>query len=144
MIKSGYEMVQDAYFNDIAASSKGTNIAKKAAPSLISSILQITAVDFVFSFDSIITAIGMSNNIPAIVTAIIISRILMIYASEYIGRFLQEYPALKIIALAFIFMVGVILLGDGFYIHISKGYLYFSLFFTLIVEILNISAKKRH
>jgi len=111
---------------------------------MLSAILQITLIDFVFSFDSVITAVGMTNNIPVIVTAIVISMIVMLLASEKISYFLQTYPSLKIVALAFIFMIGVILLADGFHFQISKGYLYFSLFFTLTVESLNIVARKRH
>jgi len=70
--------------------------------------------------------------------------IIMLFSSESISKFLTQYPSLKIVALAFIFMVGVILFADGINIHISKTYLYFSLFFTLIVEVLNIFARKKH
>ena len=119
---------------------KKVNVSKN----MLSAILQITLIDFVFSFDSVITAVGMTNNIPVIVTAIVISMIVMLLASEKISYFLQTYPSLKIVALAFIFMIGVILLADGFHFQISKGYLYFSLFFTLTVESLNIVARKRH
>ena len=109
----------------------------------MAAILQIILIDFIFSFDSIITAVGMTSNIPVIVTAVIISMIAMLLASEKISYFLQNYPSLKIVALAFILMIGVILLADGIHIEISKGYLYFSLFFTLIVESLNIIARRR-
>ncbi len=111
---------------------------------MFGAILQIALIDFIFSFDSIITAIGMTTNVPIIVTAIVISMLMMLFASEMIHHFLQKYPSLKIVALAFIFIVGAILLADGFHIHISKGYLYFALFFTLAVESLNIVARKRH
>jgi predicted tellurium resistance membrane protein TerC len=111
---------------------------------MTAAILQIALIDFVFSFDSVITAVGMTNNIPIIVTAIVISMIVMLLASEKVSYFLGNYPSLKIVALAFIFMIGVILLADGFHIEISKGYLYFSLIFTIIVESLNIVARKKH
>ncbi len=142
IVKSGLEIFSDVVF--------GLNSAPKedgkfnAGKTIIAAILQITLIDFIFSFDSVITAIGMTNNIPIIVAAIVISMILMLLASETISHFLQTYPSLKIVALAFIFMVGVILLSDGLHMHISKGYLYFSLFFTLAVESLNIAARKRH
>ena len=111
---------------------------------MLAAILQITLIDFVFSFDSVITAIGITNNVPIIIAAIIISMIVMLMASESISQFLQKYSSLKVVALSFIFMVGVILLADGLHFHISKGYLYFALFFTIMVEYLNILARKRH
>ena len=116
----------------------------KVGKSMFAAILQITFIDFIFSFDSVITAVSMTSNIPVIVIAIVISMVLMLFALEKINYFLQTYPSLKIVALAFIFMVGVILLADGIHMHIPKGYLYFSLFFTLVVEYLNILARKRH
>jgi predicted tellurium resistance membrane protein TerC len=109
---------------------------------MVAAILQIALIDFIFSFDSVITAVGMTNNIPVIITAITNAMGVMLLASERISYFLQTYPSLKIVALAFIFMIGVILLSDGFHFEISKGYLYFSLFFTVVVESLNIVARK--
>ena len=137
--KSGLEI-----FNDVYLGLHSTKEEKKmdAAKNMTAAILQISLIDFIFSFDSIITAVGMTNNIPVIVTAIVIAMGVMLIASEKIGYFLQTYPSLKIVALAFIFMIGVILLSDGFHFEISKGYLYFSLFFTVVVESLNIVARK--
>ena len=140
IVKSGWEIFCDVYFDqDHSEDKTKTGTAKN----MISAILQIIVIDFVFSFDSIITAVGMTNNIPVIVTAVIISMIAMLLASEKISYFLHNYPSLKVVALAFIFMIGVILLADGIHFPISKGYLYFSLFFTLGVEYLNIIARKR-
>jgi len=141
VIKSSLEI-----FNDVFFGLNETKGEKKinAARGIVAAVLQISLIDFIFSFDSIITAIAMTSNIPVIVTAIVISMIVMLIASEKISHFLQTYPSLKVVALAFIFMVGAILLADGFHLHISKGYLYFSLFFTLVVESLNIMARKRH
>jgi predicted tellurium resistance membrane protein TerC len=141
ILKSGWEIGSDVLFGlSETKEEKKINGSKNMA----AAILQISLIDFVFSFDSVITAVGMTNNIPIIVTAIVISMIVMLLASEKISYFLHNYPSLKIVALAFIFMIGVILLADGFHIKISKGYLYFSLFFTLAVESLNILARKRH
>lgn len=139
IVKSGLEI-----FNDVYLGLHSTKEEKKmdAAKNMTAAILQISLIDFIFSFDSIITAVGMTNNIPVIVTAIVIAMGVMLIASEKIGYFLQTYPSLKIVALAFIFMIGVILLSDGFHFEISKGYLYFSLFFTVVVESLNIVARK--
>jgi len=140
IVKSGLEIGNDVLGIHDSKEEKKVNAAKN----MIAAILQITLIDFIFSFDSIITAVGMTNNIPIIVTAIIISMILMLVASERLSYFLHTYPSLKIVALAFIFMIGVILLADGMHMVISKAYLYFALFFTISVESLNIIARKRH
>jgi predicted tellurium resistance membrane protein TerC len=140
IIKSAYEIIGDLIPKKHQEDKKSVNVSK----TMIAAIAQISLIDFVFSFDSVITAIAMTNNIPVIVIAICISMIAMLMASEKISYFLKEYPSLKIVALAFIFMVGVILVADGLSIKISKGYLYFSLFFTLSVESLNIILRKNH
>lgn len=140
IVKSGWEIASDVLFGlHDSPEEKKFNAAKN----LVAAILQITLIDFVFSFDSVITAVGMTNNIPVIVTAIVISMFVMLLASEKISHILQTYPSLKIVALAFIFMIGVILLADGLHMEISKSYLYFSLFFTIAVESLNIVARKK-
>ncbi|MDX2083743.1 MAG: TerC family protein [Rickettsiales bacterium] len=141
MVKSGMEI-----FSDVTQGLNEHKEEKKinVGKTMIAAILQISLIDFIFSFDSVITAVGMTSNIPVIIIAIIISMLLMLFALEKINYFLQTYSSLKIVALAFIFMVGIILLADGIHMHISKGYLYFSLFFTLAVEYLNILARKRH
>jgi predicted tellurium resistance membrane protein TerC len=141
IIKSGWEIANDVFFN-IHQSKEEKKF--NAAKNMFAVILQIILIDFVFSFDSVITAVGMTNNIPVIVTAIIISMIVMLVASEKISQILNTYPSLKIVALSFIFMIGVILLADGLHMPISKGYLYFALFFTITVESLNIVARKKH
>jgi len=142
IVKSGYEIILDVFLQPKEShEDKDETVIKKT---VLAAILQITLIDFIFSFDSVITAVAMTNNIPIIIAAIVISMIIMLVSSESISGFLTRYPSLKIIALALIFMVGIILLADGFHIHISKTYLYFSLFFTLSVEILNIISKKRH
>lgn len=142
MAKSGHELYGDIINGGVEDDKKD---AKKPhhKKSLLLAILQISMIDFVFSFDSVITAVGMTNNIQLIISAVIVSMIVMLICSEYISDFLAKYPSLKIIALAFIFLVGVILFADGFNIEIEKTYLYFALFFTLGVEIINIIANKR-
>lgn len=140
IIKSGMEISHDLFLKETPAEQvkKG-----KACNSFFSAVMQITLVDFIFSFDSVITAIAITTNIPVIVAAVVIAMIVMFMAAGVIGEFLNQYPSLKIIALAFIFLVGLILLADGLHIHIPKGYLYFSLFFTLAVESLNIAIRKK-
>ena len=141
ILKSGLEIKNDVT-HGLHENKEDKKIRVKKG--FAGAVIQIAVIDFIFSFDSIITAIGMTTNIPIIITAVIISMLLMLFASGHISNFLSKYPSLKIVALAFIFMVGVILMTDGFHIHISKGHLYFSLFFTLVVESLNIVARKRH
>ncbi len=137
MVKSGLEI-----YNDVRHIQKESSLSKKiiAKESFSSAVMQIVAVDFIFSFDSIITAIGMTTNIPIIVAAVVVAMTVMLFASDKISQILSTYPSLKIMALAFIFMIGVILLADGLSLEISKGYLYFSLFFAIAVEYLNILA----
>ncbi len=141
IVKSAGEIARDTFLKE-KQPKKEKEI--RIGQTFLSAVLQITAIDFIFSFDSVITAIGMTSNIPVIVTAIVISMIVMFFSSGYISTFLSKYPSLKIVALAFIFMVGVILLADGLHLHISKAYLYFSLFFTITVESINIIARKKH
>jgi predicted tellurium resistance membrane protein TerC len=142
IIKSAVEIKNE--FQEVEHSHSTNNKENhKQQKSMLMAIAQISLIDFVFSFDSVITAVGMTNNIPLIVAAIIVSMLVMLACSEHISNFLTKYPSLKIIALAFIFLVGAILVADGFSIEINKTYLYFALFFTRGVEILNIIAKKR-
>jgi len=139
IFKSGIEIASDVFGGSSHSKDKDIRVPK----GFFGAVVQISVIDFIFSFDSIITAIGITNNIPIIVAAVVISMLLMFVASGIISEFLGKYPALKIVALAFIFMVGMILLADGVHLHIEKAYLYFSLFFTLAVESLNIAARKR-
>jgi predicted tellurium resistance membrane protein TerC len=140
ILKSGIEIFQDVF--GLLEVEKPNNKQMKMAKNLFAIALQISLIDLVFSFDSIMTAIAMTTNIPVIVSAVFISMVVMVIASEKIHHFMMKYPTLKIVALAFIFIVGVILLADGLHIHISKGYIYFALFFTMAVEVLNIIARK--
>jgi predicted tellurium resistance membrane protein TerC len=141
IFKSATEIYGDIKFHFASKKDVKTKIVAKAT--LMGAILQISAVDFIFSFDSIITAIGMTRNIAVIVAAVLVSMIVMLFASEYLCKFLEKYPSFKIVALGFIFMIGVILLADGLHMHITRSYLYFSLFFTLAIEGLNIAAQKK-
>ena len=143
IVKSSIEIAADVFPKQNAHHDKnGKEI--KVGQTFFGAVVQISLIDFVFSFDSVITAIAMTNNIPVIVAAVSIAMLVMFVASGFITSFLSKYPSLKVVALSFIFMVGIILLADGVHLHISKGYLYFSLLFTLTVESLNIAARRRH
>jgi predicted tellurium resistance membrane protein TerC len=133
-------------FVEIMSDLKGVKkkeVEFKIQSTLRGAITQIIMIDLVFSVDSIITAIGITDQIWIIMIAVTISMIAMLLLSGKISQFIDQYPTLKILALAFIFMIGVILVLDGLSIHISKNYLYFSLFFSLIIEIINIKTSKR-
>jgi len=136
ILKSGFEIYRDIKHVEQNPATPQRIIRD----SFMGAVVQIVMVDFVFSFDSIITAIGMTTNIPVIVAAVVVAMSVMLFASDKISKILSTYPSLKIMALAFIFMIGVILLADGLHLEVSKAYLYFALFFSIVVESLNIWA----
>lgn len=106
-------------------------------------ILQIALLDIIFSFDSIITAIGLTQNFTIMVTAITIAIFTMIFLSEPLGALIDKYPTLKMLALSFLLLIGTILLVEAFHFHVPRGYVYFAICFSLSVEILNILVAKR-
>lgn len=116
---------------------------ERKAPTFLSVIVQILLLDIVFSLDSVITAIGMVNEIPIMVAAIIVSTLIMIFAAHTIADFVDRHPTIKILALSFLVLIGVALLAEGFDTHIPKGYIYFSMAYALIVEILNMRLRKK-
>ncbi len=100
-------------------------------------ILQIGILDIIFSIDSVFTAVGMTSQFPIMATAIIITIIAMIFASEPLSRFIESRPTLKILALSFILLIGTLLIADGFHYHLPRAYVYFSICYALFVELLN-------
>jgi predicted tellurium resistance membrane protein TerC len=106
-------------------------------------ILQIMVVDMVFSLDSIITAVGMVDRIEVMIAAVVLSVGLMMLFAGTIGRFVSAHPTIKMLALAFLVVVGVVLIAEGFDQHVPKGYVYFAMAFSLGVETLNIRLRKR-
>jgi predicted tellurium resistance membrane protein TerC len=111
--------------------------------SFISIIFQIVFLDLVFSLDSVITAIGMAQKIEIMVVAIIIAVIVMLLGSGIISRFIHQHPSIKMLALSFLLMIGVTLIAEGLGLHIPKGYLYFAMGFSGLVETLNLVAGHR-
>lgn len=105
-------------------------------------IAQIALIDIVFSLDSVITAVGMINVVPVMVAAIVLAVLVMILIADPIGEFIDRNPTIKMLALAFIILVGVTLFCDGFDLHIPRGYLYFAMAFSAAVECLNLWAKR--
>lgn len=109
----------------------------------ISTLIQIAILDIVFSLDSVITAVGMAQQLEIMIVAIIVAVGVMMFASKSIAEFVDTHPTIKTLALAFLFMVGVVLILDGFKIHIPKAYIYFAMGFSLVVELLNIYIRKK-
>lgn len=115
----------------------------KAAPAaFFKVILQIVLVDAVFSFDSILTAIGLVENVLIMITAVVISMIIMMLFSGAISRFINKHPTLQILALGFLIMIGMMLIAEGFHQEINKAYIYTAIAFSLIIELINMRMRK--
>ena len=105
-------------------------------------ILQITIIDLVFSLDSIVTAVGMVSQIEVMIAAVVASVVLMMIFAGAVGRFVSTHPTVKMLALSFLFVIGVVLIADGFDHHVPKGYVYFAMAFSVAVEMLNLRLRK--
>ena len=116
--------------------------APKAKPKLAAVVVQIMIVDIVFSLDSVITAVGMANQLSIMVTAMVIAMLVMLLSAGAVSRFIDQHPSLKILALAFLLLIGVMLVAEGMGTHVEKGYIYFAMAFSLFVEVLNIRTRK--
>lgn len=106
-------------------------------------IIQILLLDIVFSLDSVITAVGMASQIGVMIAAVVIAVIIMLFAAEPISKFVNNHPTVKMLALAFLVLIGVTLLAEGLDQHISKGYIYFAMAFSILVEMLNLRMNKK-
>ena len=123
-----------------AEEAEGPQGAARATFSMV--VLQIVAVDLVFSVDSIVTAIGMAQDIEIMITAVVIAMIVMYVASGPVAQFIANHPTTKMLALAFLVMIGVALVADGFEFHIPRGYIYSSMVFAGMVEVFNVLARR--
>lgn len=123
----------------------GSNSGHDAKPqaSFTSAIIQIAIMDIVFSLDSIFTAVGMADNLWVMVAAIVIAVIVMLVFAEPVSHFVSNNPTIKMLALSFMILIGVMLIAEGVGAHIDKGYVYFAMFFALMVELLNIALRKK-
>jgi len=106
-------------------------------------VIQIAIIDIIFSLDSVITAVGMADKLWVMVAAVVVAMILMIVASNPLANFVSAHPTVKMLALAFLLLIGVILIADGFGMHVPKGYIYFALAFSVAVETLNQVVRRR-
>ena len=119
----------------------GHGVPRQAA--FYGTLVQIAIIDIVFSLDSVITAVGMVDDIPVMVLAIVIAVAVMMFAAKPIGEFVDRHPTVKMLALSFLVLVGVTLIAEGFDTHVPKGYIYFAMAFSVIVEVININLRKR-
>jgi predicted tellurium resistance membrane protein TerC len=111
--------------------------------SLAGAITQIILLDIVFSFDSILTAIGLTNHIEIMIIAVIFSIIIMMVFAEKVSNFVNNHPTVKVLALSFLMMIGMLLMAEGLHAHVPKGYIYAALGFSLFVEVLNLRMRKK-
>jgi predicted tellurium resistance membrane protein TerC len=127
--------------NEINTSSKRSKSIQKV---FWGSIFQIGILDIVFSLDSVITAVGLVDEISIMVAAVLISVIFMLWAAKPIGDFVHHHPSIKVLALSFLMIVGFVLISESLDVHIPKGYVYFAMAFSLAVEVLNIRARQKN
>ncbi|HRW62624.1 MAG TPA: TerC family protein [Bacteroidales bacterium] len=118
-----------------------TNFSSKKQ-SVFNIIMQIIALDMIFSFDSILTAVGMTEHLSIMIVAVIIAIIIMMLAAGAISRFINKHPTLQMLALSFLILIGFMLILEAIEIHVPKGYIYFAVFFSLFVEVLNMRLRK--
>ncbi|HEX4895352.1 MAG TPA: TerC family protein [Solimonas sp.] len=118
-------------------------IGKVASVSFASIIVQIMILDIVFSLDSVITAVGMTDNIPVMIAAIVIAILVMMFFAGPVSRFVERHPTIKILALSFLIMIGMVLIGEGMGFHVPKAYVYVAMAFSVGVEMLNIRMRNK-
>ncbi len=116
--------------------------AEKAKAQMAAVLLQVLMLDMVFSMDSVITAVGMVKHIPVMITAIVLAVTVMMIFAGPISRFVESHPTMKMLALAFLVLIGVVLVAEGLGQHINKGYIYFAMAFSFGVEVLNLKVRK--
>jgi len=119
------------------------HVGERAAASFASTILQILLLDIVFSLDSVITAVGMADDVSIMIIAVIIAVGVMLIAARAISAFVQKHPTVKMLALSFLLLIGVSLIADGFGQHIEKGYIYFAMGFSVFVEMINLRVRAK-
>jgi predicted tellurium resistance membrane protein TerC len=119
------------------------HVAARVAPSLAAVIGQIMLLDIVFSLDSVITAVGMADDVAVMIAAVVVAVAIMMFAAASVSRFVDAHPTVKVLALSFLLLIGVSLIADGFGAHIPKGYIYFAMGFSIFVEVINLRASKK-
>jgi len=120
-----------------------TGIEAKMAGSFVGILAQIALIDIIFSLDSVITAVGLVNDVSVMILAIVAAIVVMMFSSGAIGDFVDKHPTIKMLALSFLVMIGVTLIAEGFEFHIPRGYIYFAMAYSVVVEMLNLKVRKR-
>jgi predicted tellurium resistance membrane protein TerC len=141
--KGTIEIHEHVEGGDGANESAPSGDQPKRQASLIGTILQIAVIDIVFSLDSVITAVGMAQQFEVMVAAVVLAVAIMIWAANPIGDFINRHPTVEMLAFAFILMVGVVLVADGFDVYIPKGYIYGAIAFSIFVESMNILSRRK-
>ncbi|MEX2147230.1 MAG: TerC family protein [Candidatus Rokuibacteriota bacterium] len=136
-----WKATREIYDKVEGATEHHTTGAQRAAFGAV--LVQILILDIVFSLDSVITAVGMANDIPVMVVAMTIAMIVMLFSMGTVAGFVEGHPSVKILALAFLLLIGVMLMAEGLGQHVSKGYIYFAMAFSLFVELLNLRYRKK-
>ena len=132
--------------NEIHGSLEGieeSQVAVKLRSNLLAVAIQIGLVDIVFSLDSVLTAVGLADHLPVMVAAIVLAVFVMMFLARPIHEFIELHPTIKILALAFLILIGIALIAESLDFHIPKGYLYFSMAFSVVVEMINIRMRRR-
>jgi predicted tellurium resistance membrane protein TerC len=143
LYKASHEIFLEVEAHPSKETSAGADSVKAGATLFWGTIVQIGIVDIVFSLDSVITAVGMVDNISVMVAAVIASVAVMMFAAKPIGDFVDRHPSIKVLALSFLTMVGTLLIAEAFDVHVPKGYVYTAMLFSLVVEALNIRARTK-
>jgi predicted tellurium resistance membrane protein TerC len=125
--------------NEVEANDHGPGRGK-AAQTLLSVTIQLAVIDLVFSIDSIVTAVGLADDLEVMIAAVVIAMVVMYFASGPVGKFIATYPTTKMLALSFLLLIGVALMADGFHLHIPRGYIYSAMAFAAAVEMFNVMA----
>jgi predicted tellurium resistance membrane protein TerC len=121
---------------------EGHTAATAAGAAMAAVVIQIMLIDMVFSLDSVITAVGMTPHIPIMIVAVLVAAGMMVVFAGPISDFVHRHPTLKVLALAFLILIGVMLVAEGFGQHINKGYIYFAMAFSLLVELINMRMRR--
>lgn len=139
LIKSTLEIHQK-----VEAKDQGNATKIGSSLSFSSAIIQIVLLDMVFSFDSILTAVGLTEELILMIIAVIIAIIVMMIFAKPVGEFVNQHPTIQILALSFLILIGVMLIVEGAHYHVPKGYIYFAVFFSLAIEMLNMRYRKKN
>lgn len=131
----------DSIHNEVTGDQKEE--IKEFKGGVVSTILQIVLIDIVFSFDSVMTAVGITEQVGVIIAAMTVAMFVMLASSGFIADFITQHPTIKMLALSFVMMIGVLLVAEGLGFHVPKGYIYFGMAFSLGVEVLNMLVRRK-